>query len=387
MRVGLVVEHFDPRRGGLEAWSWQFVQTMLARGHEFHVLARSFADFSPLPALHCHAVPGLHSRIGYAKTLESRLADLELDVVHDTGAGWCCDVFQPHFGSRAALLDRCLDILPWHLRPVKRLAFRVLPRYREFAALAARQYVNDGRLFVALSNKVADAFVAYHGIDRDTIRVVPNGVDCEKYTPGNRAIHRDAIREELRVKHDTLLLLMVAHNFRLKGLASAIHALARLRRQAPRVHLAVVGGGSQRRYRRLARSLEVDNHVTFLGSRLNSIPYLAASDVLMHPTYYDACSLVVLEALASGLPVVSTRATGVDELMTDGVEGFLVSDPHETEAMARHLAQLLDPNLRQQMGGAARRLALQHSFSRNCDAIEAVYLEAASRRTPASRAA
>lgn len=387
MRVGLVVEHFDPRRGGLEAWSWQFVQTMLGRGHELHVVARSFADFAPVPALHCHVLPGLYSRIGYAKALESRLADLDLDVVHDTGAGWCCDVFQPHFGSRAALLDRCVDILPWHLRPVKRLAFRVLPRYREFAALAARQYVNDGRLFVALSHKVADAFVAYHGIDRDSIRVVPNGVDCEKYTPGNRALHRDAIREELRLKQGTLLLLMVAHNFRLKGLAPAIQALARLRRQAPRVHLAVVGGGSQRRYRRLARSLDLDNHVTFLGSCLDSIPYLAASDVLMHPTYYDACSLVVLEALASGLPVVSTRATGVDELMTDGVEGFLVSDPHETEAMARHLTQLLDPNLRQQMGGAARRLALQHSFSHNCDAIERVYLEAASRRNPASRAA
>lgn len=387
MRVGLVVEHFDPRRGGLEAWSWQFVQTMLARGHALHVLARSFADFDAVPALHCHVLSGLYSRMGYAKALESRLADLDLDVVHDTGAGWCCDVFQPHFGSRTALLDRCLDILPWHLRPLKRLAFRVLPRYREFAALAARQYVNDGRLFIALSHKVADAFVGYHGIDRDSIRVVPNGVDCEKYTPGNRAIHRDAMREELRLDPDTLLLLMVAHNFRLKGLASAIHALARLRRNTPHVHLAVVGGGSQGRYRRLARALDVDNHVTFLGSRLDSIPYLAAADVLVHPTYYDACSLVVLEALASGLPVVSTRATGVDELMTEGVEGFLVSDPRETEAMARHLTKLLDPNLRQQMGGAARRLALQHSFAHNCDAIEAVYVEAASHRNPASRAA
>jgi UDP-glucose:(heptosyl)LPS alpha-1,3-glucosyltransferase len=120
--------------------------------------------------------------------------------------------------------------------------------------------------------------------------------------------------------------------------------------------------------------------VTFLGSRPDSIPSLAAADVLIHPTHYDACSLVVLEALASGLPVVSTRATGVDELMTDGVEGFLVSDPGETEAMAHHFGRLLDPGLREEMGRAARRLALQHPFSRNCDAIEAVYREAASRR-------
>lgn len=380
MKVGLVVEHFDPRRGGLESWSWQFAQAMVERGHELHVLARTFADFAPIVSLHCHALPGSYTRMGYAKAVESRLADLDLDIVHDTGAGWHCDVFQPHFGSRAALLDRCVDILPSHLRPLKRLALRVLPRYREFAALEACQYVNDGRLFVALSHKVANAFVSYHGIAPDVIRVVPNGVDCERYTPANRNIHRSAMREELQLEPDTLLLLMIAHNFRLKALPSAIHALAHVRQQSPGVHLAVMGGGPPRRYQRLARSLGVSNHVTFLGSRPDSIPFLAAADVLIHPTYYDACSLVVLEALASGLPVVSTRATGVHELMTDGVEGFLVSDPSETKAMAAHLGRLLDPTVREEMGRAARRLALQHSFSGNCDAMEAVYLEAASRR-------
>ncbi len=387
MRVGLVVEHFDPRRGGLEHWSWQFVQTMVARGHEFHVLARSFADSDHLPSIHYHPVRGGYSRMGYAAALETRLAELDLDVVHDTGAGWRCDVFQPHFGSREALLTRCIDILPWYLRPVKRLANRVLPRYREFKALEARQYVGDGKLFLALSQKVADAFVAYHGVDRNAIRIVPNGVDCQRYSPENRVHHRTTMRQELDLDPDSVLLLMVAHNFRLKGLSSAIRAFARLRHQSQRVHMAILGGGRPRRYRRLAHSLGIARDVTFLGPRPDAIPFLAAADVLVHPTYYDACSLVVLEALASGLPVVSTRATGVDELMTQGVEGFFVSEPGETAAMAAHLGRLLDPSLRREMGRAARQLALQHTFGRNCDAIEAVYLEAASRQRRVPRAA
>jgi len=387
MRVGLVVEHFDPQRGGLEYWSWQFVTNMVDRGHEVHILARSFADFEPIPRLHCHPIPGVLSRMGYAAAIEARLNELDLDIVHDTGAGWSCDVFQPHFGSRAALLDRCLDILPWHVRPVKQLAHAVLPRYREFRALDARQYVNDGRLYVALSQKVADAFVQYHGIDPDVIRVVPNGVNCEKYSPANRDLHRNNIRKELGLEPDTLLLLMIAHNFRLKGLSSAIRSLASARRRTSRVHLAVMGGASPGQYRRLAGSLGVLNDVTFLGSRPSSIPLLAAADALIHPTYYDACSLVVLEALATGLPVISTRATGVHELMTDGREGFLVSDPSETEAMAAHISRLLDPILRNEMGQAARNLALQHTFARNCDAMEAVYLEAAARRRRQARAA
>ena len=387
MRVGLIVEHFDPRRGGLEYWSWQFVQNMIGRGHEMHVIAQSFADFADMPSFRRHRMPGRYSRMRYAAALEARLAELDLDVVHDTGAGWRCDVFQPHFGSRAAFFDCSLDIFPWYLRPAKRLALRVLPRYSEFAALEARQYVNDGRLFVALSQKVADAFVAYHGVDPDSIRIVHNGVDCQKYSPDHRIVHRPSIREELRLEPETLLVLMIAHNFRLKGLPFAIRTLAQLRRQTPHVHLAVMGGASPGRYRRFARSLGVGNDVTFLGPRPDSVPFLAAADVLIHPTYYDACSLVVLEALASGLPVVSTRATGVDELMTDGVEGFLVSAPNETKAMAAHVGRLLDPSLRARMGQGARELALQHSFSRNCDAMEAVYHEAASRRRGNTRAA
>jgi UDP-glucose:(heptosyl)LPS alpha-1,3-glucosyltransferase len=387
MRVGLVVEHFDPRRGGLEHWAWQFAQNMVARGHELHVLARSFSDFRHMNRIHGHKVPNLGSRVAYAAAIEARLADLNLDVIHDTGAGWRCDVFQPHFGSRTALRDRCVDILPRPLRPVKRLAMRVLPRYREFKTLDTRQYVNDGRIFVALSQKVADAFVTFHGVQRSAIRVVPNGVDCERYSPEKCSRYRTTMRQELGLGSEDFLLLMIAHNFRLKGVDPAIRTLAKLHRQSPRVRLAVLGGGPPRRYRRLAHALGVGDKVTFLGPRPDSIPFLAAADVLIHPTYYDACSLVVLEALAFGLPVVSTRTTGADELMTEGVEGLFVSDPRETAAMAAHLARLMDPSLRKEMGNAARRLALKHSFSRNCDTIESIYCEVADRGRSAPRVA
>ncbi len=387
MRIGLVVEHLNPRRGGLEHWAWQFVQGMIARGHQVHVLAQSFANIGELSALHCHALPASRSRLRYAAAVESRLAGLDLDVVHDTGSGWRCDVYQPHFGTRTAMVRRTIDLLPPHLRPLKRLAIRLLPRYRQFAALEARQFVDDGRVFLALSHRIADSFVADHHVDRRSIRILPNGVDCERFSPENREIHRAGMRHQLGLAPDTLLLLMIAHNFRLKGLAAAIRVLDRLRSGTARVHLAVVGGGPQYPYRALARSLGVEGNTTFLGSSPCSVPYLAAADVLIHPTYYDACSLVVLEALASGLPVVSTRATGVDELMTDGVEGFLVSDPSETATMAAHVRSLLDPSLRSQMGQAARRLAVQHPFSRCCDAIEAVYHEITPGRRRAGRAA
>lgn len=386
MRVAVVLEHLDPRRGGLEQWTWQFARTMADRGHEIHLLARSFAPPADNRRILFHTVVAQRSRMQYAAAAERMLLALDCDLVHDTGAGWRCGVFQPHFGSRQALLESRLRMLPAVVQPARRLAIRLLPRYREFRRLAARQYVNDGRLFVALSKRVADDFVRFHDVSRESIRIVPNGVDCVRFSPDHRAQFRAAVRRELGIGENTVLLLLVAHNFRLKGVGPALRALKRMRRRSESVHLAILGGHHRQGYPLLAQSLGVRDDVSFLGARPDPVPYLAAADVLVHPTFYDTCSLVALEALASGLPVVLSHATGVDELMTDGREGWLISDPRQAEILADRIRRLLDPRERSRMGAAARQLALRHSFERNCDQIEAVYREIAA-RSGATRAA
>ncbi len=271
-------------------------------------------------------------------------------------------------------------------QPARRLAVGLLPRYRQFQRLAARQYVNDGRLFVALSKRVADDFVRLHGVKRDWIRIVPNGVDCARFSPGRRREFGAAVRGELRLSENAVLLLLVAHNLRLKGVGPALRALKLLRKRSAPVHLAILGGRRTQGYPLLAQALGVRENVSFLGARSDVVPYLAAADLLVHPTFYDSCSLVVLEALASGLPAVVSRAAGADELMTDGREGYVISDPRQAATLADRIERLLDPRERSRMGAAARDLALRHSFQRNCDRIEEVYREIAGRARVAGAA-
>lgn len=386
MKVAIVLEHLDPRRGGLEHWTWQFTRAMADRGHEMHVLARSFAPQADHHRIRFHAVTAGRSRMQYAAALQRRLLGLDCDIVHETGAGWHCNVFQPHFGSRQALLERRLRALPTVLQPARRLAVALLPRYRQFQRLAARQYVNDGRLFVALSQRVADDFVRFHGVKRDWIRIVRNGVDCARFSPGRRREFGAAVRGELRLSENAVLLLLVAHNLRLKGVGPALRALKLLRKRSAPVHLAILGGRRTQGYPLLAQALGVRENVSFLGARSDVVPYLAAADLLVHPTFYDSCSLVVLEALASGLPAVVSRAAGADELMTDGREGYVISDPRQAATLADRIERLLDPRERSRMGAAARDLALRHSFQRNCDRIEEVYREIAGRARVAGAA-
>lgn len=111
-----------------------------------------------------------------------------------------------------------------------------------------------------------------------------------------------------------------------------------------------------------------------MGSVADPVPYYAAADAYVHPTYYDPCSLVILEAAASGLPIVTTRrCNGAAELFRDGAEILTVADPRDREALCERLDALLDPPLRAELGAAARRVALRHPFERNVAEILQLY--------------
>ena len=384
MRIGLVIPSFDPRRGGAEQWTWQFARLLAKRGEEVHVLASRFGALADDPALTRHTlVPG-RSRMGFGIAAEEAARNLSLDVIHDMGSGWHCDVFQPHGGSRKASFEQNLLLNhPW-LRPAKRFSMGFLPRYREFRRLARQQFRNDGRLFLALSRMVARDFVRFHEVPASQIRIVYNGVDLERFSPDLVPRYREQVRRKLGLS-DEVLVLIVAHNFPLKGVPTLLRSIGQLVQRGERVRLVVAGGKRLTRYRAMADYVGAGLATTFLGSVDDAAPLYAAADIYVQPTFYDPCSLVVLEALATGLPIVTSRFNGAGELMTPGVEGYIVEDPANAEELACYLADLLDPEKRKHMGIAARKLAEAHSLERNCDEILAVYREQIGQRL--SRAA
>jgi UDP-glucose:(heptosyl)LPS alpha-1,3-glucosyltransferase len=375
MRVGLVVEQFDPRRGGLEQWSAQFAGQLAARGHEVHVVAGRFGELTAGMPIVAHRLEKTRSRLDFAEAARRKLQTLPLDVIHDTGAGWYCDVFQPHLGSWTALGEQKMRMLPSWARPLKRAMTWALPRYREFRRLTALQYAADGRLLLALSRQVAADFQRFHSVPPDRIRLVYNGVDTARFSPEHRATYREGIRRWLGIDDQTLVLLIVAHNFRLKGVPTLLKAMGRLAAARRPVHLVVVGGKRLGRGVRAADRLGAGSAVTFAGPVDDVVPFYAAADVYVHPTFYDSFSLVVLEALASGLPVVTSRFNGAMELFTEGDEGFLLADPTNVNDLLARIEPLFDPRLRERMGRLARRLAENHTFGQNVDQVLAVYNE------------
>lgn len=376
MRVGLVLEEFDPSHGGLEQWTSQFASCLAQKGHEVHVVARRFAKSAATLPIIAHAIGDVGPRLGFAKFAEVKLRSLKLDVIHDMGSGWYSDVFQPHGSLWTVVMKRKLLRWPRYLRPAKHLVDQLLPRVREFKVLAQQQYANKGQVIVALSQSVADDFQRFQHVRPEQIRVIYNGVDTYRFSPEHRTIYRELMRQHLGVGDQTVLALIVAHNFWLKGVLTLLHAMGRLAAEQRPVHLVVVGGKRLKPWQRIARQLGVEETVTFVGPTENTVPYYAAADMYVHPTFYDACSLVLLEAAASGLPVITTRHhNGVSELFTEDKEVFLLAAPDDADEVAGRMRALLDDLVRRRMGNAAREMALMHTFDRNVDEILAVYHE------------
>jgi UDP-glucose:(heptosyl)LPS alpha-1,3-glucosyltransferase len=384
VRVGLVLEQFDPRRGGLEHWTTQFATELLARGHEVHVVAKRFGERSRAMPIVAHRLEGVHSAVGFATAAQEKLLQLGPDVIHDMGSGWFCDILHPHGGSLAAMARWKPLMVPAWLRPLKGRIDALLPRYRNFRRIARRQYIEDGRLVIALSRMVAEDFQRFHGVPSEQIRLVYNGVDTERFSPERRVEYRKAVRRWLGVDDDTLLLLIVTHNFRLKGVPTLMKAMRRLAGGRRPVHLAVVGGRQSGNYARAAALMGISNDITFVGSVDDTVPYYAAADVYTHPTLYDSCSLVVLEAMASGLPVITTLNNGAGELISEGSEGLVLPEADDVDGLVERIRTLAEPSVRREMGQSARTLALKHTLRRNVDQMLDVYEEVVANRAKAA---
>jgi UDP-glucose:(heptosyl)LPS alpha-1,3-glucosyltransferase len=162
-----------------------------------------------------------------------------------------------------------------------------------------------------------------------------------------------------------------------------IRAVEQLRRDGNPVKLLLCGGHSKSIDPR-----DVGHHAIFECGNVEDVaPFYAAADICVHPTFYDACSLVTLEAMAAGLAVITTRANGASELITHGVNGVVLDFPHNAHALTAALRPLVrDANIRRALGEAGRRLVKAHSVERNYLGIAAAYDEALALRSVSTAA-
>ncbi|MHC5935300.1 glycosyltransferase family 4 protein [Nostoc sp.] len=232
--------------------------------------------------------------------------------------------------------------------------------FTAFNARWEKQAFQKAQVVVAVSEKVAQELVNI-GVPRSRIRVIVNGVDLEEFTPGESVgVAQPRHRQKLGLPENVTLALF-AGDIRTprKNLDTVLHALVKI----PDLHLAVVGHIEGSPFPQLAASLRLSERVHFVGYRRDIPEIMRSVDLFVFPSRYEACTLVLLEALSSGLPVITATATGGAELVTAEC-GIVLPDSDDIDALAVALMSLVsDRQLIQQMGQAARSVAEQYSWT------------------------
>jgi len=228
--------------------------------------------------------------------------------------------------------------------------------------------LNRPRRFVCVSEGVADEIREHFPKYAERAITIPNGVDVDAFAPGSRSEQMPALREAFDIDAEHRVAIFVGSEWQRKGLEPAIRALA----LAPGWLLLVVGSGDRERYQALAQHAGVADAVRWVGVSRDVAPLYQLADVFVFPTSYEAFPLVALEAAASGLPILATPVNGVRELVSDGVNGFLIA-PDAADIAARLRTLGGDPDLRRRLGRAARSAALEYSWEKMVERHDQLY--------------
>jgi len=370
VRFAVVLYKYFPY-GGLQRDCLRFVRQLIERGHQCRVYciewqgdAPAQVDVRRVPA---RALRRPQRNQRFLAGVRADLAASPVDAVIGFNKMPGLDVY---FAADTCYLDKALR--------ERGALYRRSARFRHFAEWERAVFDAYGATqILLLSEGQRDTFARHYGTPAERMHVLPPGVATDRRAPPDATGRRRAMRARLGLDSQALALLFVGSGFVTKGLDRAITALAHLREQQPAVEsrLYVAGQDKPGRFRRLARRLKIADRVVFLGGRDDIADLMLAADLLVHPARDEAGGVVLLEALAAGLPVVATDACGYAQHVTAARAGIVLPAPFAQEQLDRAVMRYLDGVFRADCRGSAllyaRLTDLYSMHSRGAQLIEA----------------
>lgn len=342
MRLAIVRQRYTPY-GGAERFVERALSALSARGVEITLVTRQWpgdADARVTPLVVNPPYVGRTMRAAtFAHAACAALAKLPGTLVQSHERIECCDIYRAGDGVHAVWVEERLR----GASAAGRIALATSPYHRYMLAAERRLYASPRlREVICISRMVQSEIHERFGLPRERLPVIYNAIDPAVFNPG-LAADRAKLRASLRIPDDACVYLLVGSEYARKGVGRAIEALARV--PAP-AHLVVVGRDRHpSRYLALAHRLGVTQRVTFAGPQLDPRPYYGAADAFVLPTLYDALSNAVLEALACGLPVVTTDRCGAGELVRAHDAGA-VCGARDVGALASAMTALMASDVR-----------------------------------------
>lgn len=374
--IAMGVRHFRPL-GGAEKFTLSLARFLVARGHRVTVHA---IDGEPQPGIELNLLPrpaAARAWRDYASgaAIARALAASPADVTWGEQKTWGVHIIRPNGGSEAEY---------WRMRAQFRggaaAALAPFSPKRHFDLKAEARGYADPRLrrVIVNSRLVMDHLLRHYPALDGRIRVVHNGVARIGALSADAA-QRSTALAEIGLDPHARTLLFAGHEFARKGLAPALAAVAACNAgsPAPVFQLIVAGRDDERPYRRQAARLGIEKGVAFVGGEKSTDHWLRVSDALIFPSYFDSFGFVIVEALAAGVPVIASRQAGGSELLTHGVDGWIVDAPDAQEQLSRGIRELTEPSSAPAYRAAALGRAGQCRMDDQLARIEEIIAETA----------
>jgi len=355
--------------GGAEQFAAELTgRLILQTGYDFHLFANRLQ--SPVSGLIYHRVPIISfpkffTTVSFAYFVRRRLEKNNFTLVHSHERIYAADIFTLHG-------------IP-HRYWIKHIRRKKMSLYDLATAWVEKKLVYQGgcRKFVAVSALTKEIFLREYAIDPGKIEVIHPGVDLSAYERYDQETVRQKIRQELGIAAGESLILFASMNFEIKGLDAVLMSLAKLNAQSFPFKLLVAGKGNIKKYSKIAERAQIAPRVIFTGplAKEKLIQMYLAGDLYMMLSEFDTFGMVVLEAMAAGLPVIVSASVGARDIVTEGKNGFIVKDTTASGAIADKIRFLLNKDSRRQIAEDARSAASGHSWESIAAQYQKIYTD------------
>ena len=342
MKIAIVRQRYNPF-GGAERFVERALGALASEGAEVTLITRNW-DGAPRQGFKQITCDPPYSRLfggraardrSFAEAAKIEMAKGGFDITqsHERIPG--CMIFRAGDGVHAAWLAHRARVLG----PLQRLSQQCAPYHRYVLAAEREMFANPAlRAVICNSQMVAEEISHFYGVDRSKLPVIYNGVDTTVFHPALADECRERTRAEAGIRADVPVLLFVGSGFERKGVPQLLRAAAQM--QSCATQIVIVGADRKlKAMQALASKLGLDKRVHFTGPLKDVRPWYGAADGFVLPTLYDPCPNAALEALACGLPMVTSSTCGAQEWVQSGVNGWVVDAVNEPE-LARRLDDL-----------------------------------------------
>ena len=345
------------RTGGAEAYLKRLARGIADAGHEVHLIA---GDDWPSEQWPFGSITRLCAKtvIGFADELEQIRPQLRCDVLFSLERVWSCDVYRAGDGVHRAWLARRTKFEV----PLKQFVRAANRKHRDLLQLEESLFERrNAKRVIAASEMVVNEITGLYDYPAESIDLVRNGVPLDKFRFDPEL--REKSRAELNLKQDQIALLLAGSGWERKGLLFAIEAMSLCKNR--KMRLLVAGRGDARPYKTTRLRFWREEPVQFLSEIADVMPIYAAADIFILPTIYDPFSNACLEALACGLPVITTSANGFSEIIENGVHGSIVENPANLVGLRDAIRFWSDRSRRDAARSAIIERASQFDISKN----------------------